>query len=148
MNISLVPRRNERLHDAYCNNFVVKLPLAGKLLEWEVVFNEDDYEFAPDFFFQDEYFLADPTADVLLKNVPSLLEWNLHNSKSFKLVVCEFLNLYKRFQVSKSCNLYYYCFIALLVIFEYRSPRLNFLTHVFPSVLLNRCRVARYHTYR
>lgn len=103
MNISLIPlMRNERLHDphSYCNNFVVKLPLAGKLLEWEVVFNEEDYEFAPDFFFQDEFFLTDPTADVLLRNVPSLLEWNLHNSKSFKLVICEFLNFYKRLQVS------------------------------------------------
>lgn len=104
MNISLMPFHNRRIMEDYSEpfstQFLLKVPYAGRLLEWEVIFNEEDLGFAPDFDFRDDYFLADPTLEVLENNVPSLVKWNLQNPKTLITVLREFLNLYKKIQVS------------------------------------------------
>lgn len=79
---------------------MLEIPYAGKLLEWEVLFSEEDCTFAPDFDFRDEYFLADPTVAVLTNNVPSLANWRAENSKALINVIREFHGLYKKTQVS------------------------------------------------
>lgn len=105
MDICIVPLQNQQIIQGYeniihCNNFILKIPFAGKHLEWEVIFDEEDYEFAPDFNFHDNGFLADPTVDEIIDNIPSLKTWNLKNSKSLVSVVQEFLTYYKKFQAS------------------------------------------------
>lgn len=104
MDISVLPIQNRRINQGYedvlhCNNFVLKIPFAGKHLEWEVIFDEEDYEFAPDFNFLDDSFLADPTIDEILNNIPSLKSWNLKNSKSLVSVVQDYFTYYKKYQV-------------------------------------------------
>lgn len=104
MNLDLLPFLNKRIAEDdtefYSYQFLLKVPYAGKLLEWEVIFNQEDYEFAPDFDFRDEYFLADPDLDVLVKNVPSLIEWNLQNPKALITVLREFIQFYRKEQVA------------------------------------------------
>lgn len=105
MVISVLPTQNQRISQGqesvpHCNHFFLKIPFAGKQLEWEVIFDEDDYEFAPDFDFHDDSFLADPTVDEIINNIPSLKSWSLENSKSLVSVVQDFFMYYKKYQVS------------------------------------------------
>lgn len=80
------------------NFFEVEIPFAGTTLKWDVLLNEENYEFAPDFDFKSDLFLTDPDVDIL-KHLPSLSNWNINDPKAFKNVVQEFLQLYKRIQV-------------------------------------------------
>lgn len=109
MNIVLAPFLNKRTVENYgtpfCNHFLLRIPYASKQLEWEIIFNEEDYTFAPDFYFRDEHFLSDPDYDVIMNNVPSLVQWNLKNPKSLITVLRELVTFYKKIQVSnpKTC---------------------------------------------
>lgn len=104
MNISLVPFPNKRIVEdyiePYANQFLLKVPYAGRLLEWEIIFNEEDYRFAPDFDFRDEYFFADPSLEILVNNIPTLAKWDLQDPKALITVLREFIVFYRRIQVS------------------------------------------------
>lgn len=84
----------------YSNHFEVEIPFAGTEVKWDIFLNENDYEFAPDFDFKSETFLNDPDLDIIIEHIPSLTEWNIKNPKSFSNVIGEFLDLYKKTQVS------------------------------------------------
>lgn len=103
MNISLVPLSNKRIiedfGESFSYQFLLKLPYAGRLLEWVVIFNEEDIGFAPDFDFRDDSFLSDPDVDMLIANVPSLADWNLENPKALITVLKEFISYYRKAQV-------------------------------------------------
>lgn len=103
MNIGLVPFPNKRItedcYELYSYQFVIKIPYAGKLLEWEVMFNEEDIGFAPDFDFRDEHFLAYPSLETMCSNIPTLAQWNLQNPKALITVLKELVNFYRKKQV-------------------------------------------------
>lgn len=103
MNISLVPFPNQRIvedpSELYLNQFLLKVPYAGKLLEWEVIFNEEDLKYAPDFDFRDEHFLSDADLDVLVNNIPTLAKWDLQNPRALITVLREFIDFYRKKQV-------------------------------------------------
>lgn len=103
MNISLVPFPNKRRtldhEEPFSSQFLLKVPYGGRLLEWEVIFNEEDFGFAPDFDFRDEYFLADPNLEIIVNNVPSLAKWDIENPKALIGVLKEFVMFYRKIQV-------------------------------------------------
>lgn len=105
MNISLVPFPNKRItkdyYEPYAYQFLLKVPYAGRLLEWEIIFNEEDFGFAPDFDFRDEHFFADPSLDMLCDTVPTLAKWNLQDPKALITVLREIISFYRRSQVGK-----------------------------------------------
>lgn len=82
-------------------NFVVCIPFAGKILNWEIIFNDEDLSLAPDFDFIDDEFLLDPDIDVIETDVPSLANWDIEDSKGLVAVIKEFLVLYKKYQFLK-----------------------------------------------
>ncbi|KAJ8935943.1 hypothetical protein NQ314_012565 [Rhamnusium bicolor] len=61
-------------------HFIIKIPYAGKRLKWEVIFDPEDYQFAPDFDFNDDHFLNSPDIETITDNIPSLAQWNLKKS--------------------------------------------------------------------
>lgn len=103
MNISLAPFPNRRIledySEPYSNKLLLKVPYAGRLLEWEVIFNEEDLRFAPDFDFRDD-FLIDPNLELLVNNIPGLARWDLHNPKALITVLKEFISFYRKIQVN------------------------------------------------
>lgn len=80
-------------------HFLIKVPYAGKRLKWEIIFDPEDFDFAPDFDFNDDNFLENPDHNIIEDNVPSLLNWNLTDPKILSQVLNEFLLLYKKIQV-------------------------------------------------
>lgn len=68
-------------------------------MKWEILFDPEDFDFAPDFDFNDEHFLDDPDYDIIKNNIPSLVNWNLKNPKILTQVLNEFILLYKKLQV-------------------------------------------------
>ncbi|CAH1112094.1 unnamed protein product [Psylliodes chrysocephalus] len=82
-------------------HFLLKVPYAGKRLKWEVIFDPENFNFAPDFDFNDEEFLSYPDVDRVSENVPSWKNWNIKNPKSLAQVLNEFLILYKNYQIEK-----------------------------------------------
>lgn len=83
-------------------HFIIKVPYAGKRLKWEIIFDPEDFDFAPDFHFNDEHFLENPDFEIIQNNIPSLVNWNLRNHKMLSQVLNEFISLYKKLQVSCS----------------------------------------------
>lgn len=83
------------------NTFTLNIPYAGKNLQWEVLFNDEDPSLAPDFDILNDTFLTDPPIDVISKNIPTLTNWNIKNSNSLVNVIKEMLNLYKKYQASQ-----------------------------------------------
>lgn len=63
--------------------------------------------FAPDFNFNDDFYLS-ANFDVILENVPSLSSWNLNNPRSVLFLLKEFITLFKKQQIEKlqSDNIY------------------------------------------
>lgn len=82
------------------DRFKLIIPFAGQSITWEVVFNSVLPHSPPDFFFDDDTFLSDPEVAVIEENVPSLANWDCHDSKSLLRVICELLALYRKHQVS------------------------------------------------
>ncbi|CAH0553820.1 unnamed protein product [Brassicogethes aeneus] len=82
-------------------HFIIKVPYAGKRLSWEIIFNPEDYSFAPDFDFKDDTFLANPDVKTIIENVPSLNEWDINNPEAIVDVLKEFLSLFKKEQLEK-----------------------------------------------
>lgn len=80
-------------------HFVFRIPYAGKNLNWDVLFNPSDMEFAPDFDFNDNQFLATADAEFIQKNVPSWNKWNVYRKNALKDLLNEYLVLYKKYQV-------------------------------------------------
>lgn len=103
MNLSLAPFPNRRIikdySEPYSHRFLLKVPYAGRFLEWEIIFNEEDLTFGPDFDFRDD-FLADPNLELLVNNIPSLGRWDLQNPKALITVLKEFISYYKKIQVN------------------------------------------------
>ncbi|XP_072385693.1 BRISC and BRCA1-A complex member 2-like [Diabrotica undecimpunctata] len=94
--------RNNVEENAFNNyHFILKVPYAGKRLRWEVIFDPEDFYFAPDFIFNDEEFLNYPDVDTLSEVVPSWTNWNLKNPKALAQILNEFLTLYKKHQIEK-----------------------------------------------
>ncbi|KAF5289507.1 hypothetical protein FQA39_LY15062 [Lamprigera yunnana] len=87
--------------ETYMDSFVVEIPYAGRKLEWEVIFKDEDYSYAPDFEFVNDLFLFDPDVNVISDHIPSLANWNVEDCKSLKHVITELLCLYKSLQVMK-----------------------------------------------
>lgn len=98
--ISIIPNRivNEE-NNIEQFHFLIKVPYAGKRLKWEMLFDPEDFDFAPDFDFNDDHFLENPDHDTIINNIPSLVNWNLKNPKILSEVLKEFLILYKKLQV-------------------------------------------------
>lgn len=92
-------KREESIN--FANYFELEIPFAGTVLKWDVLLNEENYEFAPDFDFKSDMFLTDPDVDTIIEHIPSLLKWNINNPKAFRNVIEEFLQLYKKMQVCK-----------------------------------------------
>lgn len=101
--ISLIPSKivNEENVTEYFH-FIIKVPYAGKRLKWELLFDPEDFDFAPDFIFNDDHFLENPEYETIKNNIPSLMNWNLRNPKILSQVLNEFLFLYKELQVHSS----------------------------------------------
>lgn len=76
------------------------IPFGGIVLHWDVYLNDENYEFAPDFNFKSDIFLADPTLEHVIECVPSLLNWDIKNPNAFKEILIEFLEAYKKVQVN------------------------------------------------
>lgn len=99
--ISLIPNKIANEDNTFDNfHFIIKVPYAGKRLKWELFFDPEDFEFAPDFDFNDDHFLELPDHDTIENNIPSLVNWDLSNPKILSQVLSEFLSLYKQFQVN------------------------------------------------
>lgn len=98
--ISIIPNKistEENNIDHF--HFIIKVPYAGKRLKWEVLFDPEDFDFPPDFEFNDDNFLDDPDYETIHNNIPSLENWNLRNPKVLSQVLNEFLSFYKKLQV-------------------------------------------------
>lgn len=81
------------------DRFKLSIPYAGQKIVWHVVFNHQRPQFAPNFCFDDESFLADPEIPFLEENVPSLASWNSRDPKALLNVIAELLALYRKHQV-------------------------------------------------
>ncbi|XP_045493231.1 BRISC and BRCA1-A complex member 2-like [Colias croceus] len=79
----------------------VVLPYCSKKLKWEVIFDPSTPWFAPDFRFDDESFLSNIDEENLIKEVPSLCQWNSSDPKALCGVLTELIKLYKFHQVKK-----------------------------------------------
>ncbi|KAK5649325.1 hypothetical protein RI129_000354 [Pyrocoelia pectoralis] len=84
--------------EKYIDSFILEIPYAGKCLEWEIIFKEEDYTYAPDIDFINDLFLFDPDIDIISDNIPSLANWNITDSKCLNSVIRELLKLYKEYQ--------------------------------------------------
>ncbi|KAJ8954984.1 hypothetical protein NQ318_000415 [Aromia moschata] len=82
-------------------HFIIKIPYAGKRLKWEIIFDPEDFCFAPDFDFNDDQFLNNPDFETIANNIPSLTKWNLKDPTALSTVLNEFLTLYKQIQIEK-----------------------------------------------
>lgn len=63
------------------------------------MFNPGDFEFAPDFYFNEEEFMNDPEIEDVLENIPALTSYDLNNCKSITELLSQFLHSYKKFHV-------------------------------------------------
>ncbi|KAI4459088.1 brisc and brca1-a complex member 2 [Holotrichia oblita] len=86
------------------NTFTLNIPYAGRHLQWEVIFNDEDPTFAPDFDILNDTFLTDPTIDTISKHLPSLANWDVKNSKCLVNVIREMIVLYKKEQLERLRN--------------------------------------------
>ncbi|XP_018327636.1 BRISC and BRCA1-A complex member 2-like [Agrilus planipennis] len=103
INIKIQPLDNKMYQEDqklnYKDYFKVDIPYAGKTLTWEMIFNNEDYEFAPDFAFDDQKFLNDPDIDVIEKYLPSLANWDVKRCQSLANVIKELITLFKSHQI-------------------------------------------------
>lgn len=81
--------------DLYYYSYSLQIPYAGKTLNWDIIFNMEDLEFAPDFRFKDDSFYMSTDLDVVENHVPALICWDVHNDKSVIQLLRQFLTLYK-----------------------------------------------------
>lgn len=103
--INLPPKKLDYNYDIdNGNTFTLNIPYAGKNLQWEVLFNDEDPTLAPDFDIINDTFLTDPAIDTISKHLPTLTNWDVKNSKCLVNVVREMLVLYKRYQLEKLKN--------------------------------------------
>lgn len=80
-------------------HFCIDIPYAGRKLNWEMIFDPEDFSELPDFDFNDYSFLPEPDINYIAENVPSWDNWDLTNSQSMLNILNEFLCLYKKTQV-------------------------------------------------
>lgn len=80
-------------------HFCINIPYAGRTLNWEVIFDPENYSELPDFEFNDNTFLPEPDIDYIAEHVPSWDAWDLTDSQSLLNILNEFLVLYKKAQV-------------------------------------------------
>lgn len=112
MKLRINPPKKTALHyqESYLNNFVLEIPFAGRHLQWEIIFNNEDYQYPPDFDFTNDSFMSDPDVDIITNCIPSLAKWDLTDNHALINVVKELLFLYRKFQVGilKSENKFAY----------------------------------------
>ncbi|VVC92856.1 unnamed protein product [Leptidea sinapis] len=77
------------------------LPYCSKKLKWEVIFDPNTPWFPPDFRFDDENFMSNANEDILVKELPSLCNWNASDPKALCDVISELIKLYKTYQMQK-----------------------------------------------
>jgi len=79
-----------------CDRFKLSVPYAGLTVQWEVIFNADYPEMAPDFIFgfEDTEFMPD------LVNLPSLVDWDHEDSSALLNVLLELYAEYKKYHES------------------------------------------------
>lgn len=85
-------------------HFCIDVPYAGKILNWEVIFDPEDYSQLPDFDFNDYSFLPEPDIDYIADNVPSWDTWDITQPGSVLKILNEFLALYKKSQLETLSN--------------------------------------------
>ncbi|XP_066597334.1 BRISC and BRCA1-A complex member 2-like [Prorops nasuta] len=77
----------------------LSIPYAGQKLVWQVLFDSQSQTSSPDFIFDDETFLPNPTNEMILNEVKSLFFWNPTDENSLFKVLIELLLCYKRYQI-------------------------------------------------
>ncbi|CAG9861206.1 unnamed protein product [Phyllotreta striolata] len=82
-------------------HLVFKIPYAGKKLKWEIIFDPEEYEFAPDFDFNDEEFMSYFSIETTFENSHAWKNWNVKNPESLSRLINEFLVVYKKYQIEK-----------------------------------------------
>lgn len=83
------------------DQFKVLIPYAGYTLVWEVRFDTDCPDLAPDFLFDDDSFTHFLTIDIISARVPSLVNWDAGNPECLRSVIQELLNLYTVHQLQR-----------------------------------------------
>ncbi|KAL3278184.1 hypothetical protein HHI36_013523 [Cryptolaemus montrouzieri] len=102
ISINNISRLQTKLIDSkYAYHFKLQIPYAGKNLGWEIIFDPEDLEFAPDFDFSDDGFPQFSNVDDITEEIPTLANWNLENSTSLEAVLKEFLHLYRKYQIKE-----------------------------------------------
>lgn len=99
VNIEVVKIFSSSKKRKHGNHFILSIPYAGQFLQWEVIFNNDDLTFAPDFNFINDNFLEELDLEMISKSVPSWVSWDYNNVNALGDVVLELIELYKRFQI-------------------------------------------------
>lgn len=89
--------KEENLFD----HFKLAIPYAGFTLVWEVRFDSNCPEQAPDFLFDDDSFTLFLDAELVSERVPSLDRWNIEDPECLSSVVQELLNLYTTYQLQR-----------------------------------------------
>lgn len=103
-NIGLFPSNYHNIKvNCFEDHISCKIPIAyaEKTLNWEVIFNLENYSFPPDFNFNDDEFHDFCTLENLEEEVTSYVEWNFNKASNLLETLKQFLLLYKRYQVEK-----------------------------------------------
>ncbi|PFX20562.1 BRISC and BRCA1-A complex member 2-like [Stylophora pistillata] len=85
---------NPRIKKGSCDRFKVLVPYAGRTLKWEVLFNQTQPDFPPDFIFgpQDQEFVPN------IEKIESLENWDSNNPESLVNLIKELIREYKEYQ--------------------------------------------------
>ncbi|CAG9771991.1 unnamed protein product [Ceutorhynchus assimilis] len=82
-------------------HLLLEIPYAGRILNWDLIFDPEDLGEVPDFDFNDDSFLRNPDIEYIAKVIPSWDKWDLTNHYSLTNIVNEFLCLYKKTHLDK-----------------------------------------------
>lgn len=82
-------------------HFCIGIPYAGRILNWEIIFDPEDISQLPDFDFNDYSFLSEPDINYIAENIPTWDKWDIRDPQSMLNILNEFLALYKKSQVEK-----------------------------------------------
>lgn len=83
----------------FANRFTLSIPFAGNFLDWDVIFSNDNLNFAPDFDFGDDRFIGNFNSETIIEHVPSLANWNPDDPKFLLKVLKQLIELYKKYQI-------------------------------------------------
>ncbi|XP_022190738.1 BRISC and BRCA1-A complex member 2 [Nilaparvata lugens] len=94
--------RNEETVDCFGDRFQLCFEFANQFVYWDVVLDSSSADNPPDFDLNNDAFTNNYiTVDLLEEAVPSLNNWQPNNPDALKNVVCELLQLFKKYQVDQ-----------------------------------------------